>query len=117
MYSVVRYRIRKHSYPALFAYCSLMSEKSKSLRNASLFRVRQWFTAFNNKYSNDEEACYDFFWNAKHPEGFVCEKCGCTHYRRITRHRVTECKECGHQEYLFARTFFRDNKLPVSSRQ
>ncbi len=68
---------------------------------------------FTRKYSNDEEACYDFFWNAKHPDGFVCEKCGCTHYRKITRHRVTECKECGHQEYLFAGTIFQDNKLPL----
>lgn len=68
---------------------------------------------FTRKYSNDEEACYDFFWNARHPDGFVCEKCGCTHYRKITRHRVAECKECGHQEYLFAGTIFQDNKLPL----
>ena len=68
---------------------------------------------FTRKYSNDEEACYDFFWNAKHPDGFVCEKCGCTHYRKITRHRVSECTECGHQEYLFAGTIFQDNKLPL----
>ena len=68
---------------------------------------------FTRKYSNNDEACYDYFWNAKYPDGFVCEKCGCTHYRKIRRHNVTECAECGHQHYLFAGTIFQDNKLPL----
>jgi len=65
------------------------------------------------KYANDDEACYDFFFHARYPEGYVCEKCGCTHYRKITRHRVAQCTECGHQQYLFAGTIFQDNKLPL----
>ena len=68
---------------------------------------------FTSKYCNNDEACYDFFWNAKYPDGFVCEKCGCTHYHKIVRHNVTACAECGHQHYLFAGTIFQDNKLPL----
>lgn len=68
---------------------------------------------FTSRYCNNDEACYDFFWTAKYPEGFVCEKCGCTHYRKIVRHNVTECTGCGHQHYLFAGTIFQDNKLPL----
>jgi len=68
---------------------------------------------FTNKYCNNDEACYDFFWNAKYSDGFVCEKCGCVHYRKIMRHNVTECTECNHQHYLFAGTIFQDNKLPL----
>jgi len=68
---------------------------------------------FTSKYSNNDKACYDFFWNARYPDGFVCEKCGCVHYHKLVRHNVTECAECGHQHYLFAGTIFQDNKLPL----
>ena len=68
---------------------------------------------FTKKYANNEQACYDFFFNAKYPNGYYCEKCGCTHYHKITRHRVVQCKECGHQQYLFANTIFQDNKLDL----
>ena len=50
MYSVTRYRIRKSQYPGLFKYCTLMSARCKDLRNAALFRLRQWFTAFKSDH-------------------------------------------------------------------
>ena len=50
MYSVTKYRIRKSQYPGLFEYCSLMSARCKDLRNAALFRLRQWFTAFKSDH-------------------------------------------------------------------
>ena len=68
---------------------------------------------FTRKYCNNDEACFDFFWKVRFPEGFVCEKCGCTHYCKLIRHNVTECSACGHQHYLFAGTIFQDNKLPL----
>ena len=45
---------------------------------------------FNKKYFNNPAACEAFFFPAKYPNGFYCEKC-----------------ECQHQEYLFAGTNFR----------
>ena len=41
----------------LFQYCTVMSERSKSLRNAALFRMRQWFTAYgkNHVQPNQQE--------------------------------------------------------------
>ena len=68
---------------------------------------------FTRKYCNNDEACYDFFRNIKYVDGFVCEKCGCTHYCKIRRHNVTECAECGHRDCQFAGTIFQDNKLPL----
>ena len=68
---------------------------------------------FTQKYANNPDACYDFFFNAKYPSGWYCEKCGSVHYRKIVRHNVTECKDCGHQQYLFAGTIFQDNKLDL----
>ena len=66
-----------------------------------------------NKYSTDEQVCVDFFFNAKWPGGFYCEKCGSTHYHFIEKRRVYTCTKCGHQHYLFAGTVFQDNKLPL----
>ncbi|MBS5113936.1 MAG: transposase [Coprobacillus cateniformis] len=66
-----------------------------------------------NKFSNNEQACVDFFFNVKCPTGFYCEKCGCTHFYSIKRGHVFECAKCGHQHYLFSGTIFQDNKLPL----
>ena len=68
---------------------------------------------FNRKYANNPQACLEYFINMKFPCGFVCDKCGCTHYYYLKRHNVLECKECGHQHYLFAGTIFQDNKLDL----
>lgn len=69
---------------------------------------------FTDKYANNPDACEAFFFNAKYPDGYTCEKCGCTHYRKIkSRNHVYQCCECGHQQYLFAGTIFQDNKLDL----
>lgn len=65
------------------------------------------------RYANNEEECVNFFVQSKFPAGFVCEKCGCTHYYVIKRHHVLQCKDCMHQHYLFANTIFQDNKLEL----
>lgn len=49
MYGSVRFHISRNRYPALFDYCAAMTEKSKNLRNAVLFRMRQWFTSCDNE--------------------------------------------------------------------
>lgn len=66
-----------------------------------------------NKYSNDLQACIDFFFNIKWPTGFYCEKCGCNHYYALNTRQVFVCSKCKHQHYLFADTIFQDNKLPL----
>lgn len=66
-----------------------------------------------NTYSSNSQACVDFFFESKFPEGFYCEKCGCTHYYFIKRGNVFQCQHCGHQHYLLADTIFQDCKLPL----
>ena len=68
---------------------------------------------FTRKYSNNPTECFNFFLRMKYPTGFYCEKCGCVHFYSIKRHNVLQCKECGHQHYLFAGTIFQDNKLEL----
>lgn len=50
MYYVTKYHVTENKCPDLFDYCSFMAAKSKLLRNAALFRVRQWFTAQNTDH-------------------------------------------------------------------
>ena len=45
MYGVTHFHISRTKYPALFDYCADMTAKSKNLRNAVLFRLRQHFTS------------------------------------------------------------------------
>lgn len=66
-----------------------------------------------NTYSSNEMACVNFFFESKFPQGFYCEKCGCTHYYFINRGHVFQCQNCGHQHYLLAGTIFQDCKLPL----
>jgi len=66
-----------------------------------------------DKYSHDDMACVQYFFNMKWPTGFYCEKCGCTHYYYTKSRNVFECSKCSHQHYLFAGTIFQDNKLPL----
>ena len=37
---------------------------------------------FTRKYANNDQAREDFFIRAKSPNGYYCEKCGCTHYKK-----------------------------------
>ena len=69
---------------------------------------------FIRKYANNDQAREEFFLRAKYPNGYYCEKCGCTHYRKISTHNhVYTCSKCGHQSCLFAGTIFQDCKLDL----
>ena len=69
---------------------------------------------FTRKYANNDQAREEFFLRAKYPNGYYCEKCGCTHCRKLsTRRRIYVCTGCGHQLCLFAGTLFQDCKLDL----
>ena len=69
---------------------------------------------FNKLFFDNDEACRNFFFNAFHPEGFVCPECGCVHFRILsTRPHTYQCAHCYHQVHLFAGTIFQGNKLPL----
>ncbi len=68
---------------------------------------------FNRKYSNNYEACVEFFFDLKWPDGFYCDRCNCTHYYKIKDRNVFECKNCKRQQTLLAGTIFQDTKLDL----
>lgn len=83
------------------------------MSNKILKHKKDSLIVLTQKYANDHMACVHFFIESKWPTGFYCEKCNCVHYYYIQRSNVLECKNCGHQHYLFAGTIFQDNKLEL----
>lgn len=69
---------------------------------------------FIKQYYLNEDACRDFFFKVKWPTGFVCEKCGHTHYYYMTTKKCYRCAHCKHDERLLSNTCFQDNKLPLN---
>lgn len=68
----------------------------------------------NNLYFNNEENCREFFIHAFYPNGFICPKCGHTHFYSLKSvNNAYQCKLCDYRIYLFAGTIFQDNKLPL----
>ena len=49
MYGILRFHIGRHADPTLFDYCMTVTGRSRNLRNAVLFRIRQWFTAYGKE--------------------------------------------------------------------
>lgn len=66
------------------------------------------------EYYTNIDKCREFFFNAKWPTGYYCEKCGCTHYYYIKSRGYYRCTKCHHDETILAHTIFQDNKMPLN---
>lgn len=69
---------------------------------------------FFEQYYFNMDHCRQFFFDIKWPTGYVCEKCGHTHYYFMKTKNCYRCSQCGHDERLLAHTIFQDNKLPYN---
>lgn len=83
------------------------------MSNKILKHKKDFLVSLTQKYANEHTACVHFLLN---PSGLlvsIVKKCGCTHYYYIQRSNVLECKNCGHQHYLFVGTVFQNNQLEL----
>jgi len=60
-----------------------------------------------------EEACEQYLFQVKWPEGFVCPRCENDAYYYIKGRRLLECTECGHQTSLTAGTVMHRTRTPL----
>ena len=67
---------------------------------------------FTEKYAT-EEACREKLLVLRWPEGFVCPRCGCREYYRVTRRELFHCKDCWYQVSLTAGTILEKTHLPL----
>lgn len=67
---------------------------------------------FDQRFSNID-ACYEYLAQAKWPDGFICDKCGCNAYW-LSAKNIYICKKCEHQFSLTAGTIMHGTKKPIT---
>ncbi len=73
---------------------------------STLLEFQRWFS--------DEDACVDYLYQSRWPEGFVCPKCGSRKRAyRIEAYRRIECSECKHQTSVTAGTVMHGTRMPL----
>lgn len=66
-----------------------------------------------DEHFNTEEACREYLFNLRWPEGFRCPQCGHKKAWPIKRSFLYECAHCGFHVYATAGTIFQDTKKPL----
>src|SRR5690554_4310120 len=98
MRTLVRYNIGKLMFGEVFSMA-----KTEEL---SLLEFQKKF--------NTEEACRQYLFDKKWPNGFQCPKCGHNEHYYISTRKLFECKECTHQTSLTAGTVMHRSKLSLT---
>lgn len=71
----------------------------------SITQFHDWFP--------DEEACAEYLFNSRWPNGFVCPRCGHDEYWETKEWGRFQCTKCKHQTSLTAGTVMHSSKLPL----
>ena len=67
---------------------------------------------FDQRFSNPD-ACYEYLFQQKWPDGFECKKCGHKQYWLSSRNLYI-CTQCEHQHSLTAGTIMDSSKSPIT---
>ena len=67
---------------------------------------------FDKRFS-DPNACYEYLFKQKWPNGFVCKKCGNTKYW-VSARNLYLCTNCQHNHSLIAGTIMDSSKKPIT---
>lgn len=68
---------------------------------------------FDSLFSS-EEKCYEYLWELRYPDGFLCPKCGGNKYW-LTQKKLAMCNSCKYQGSVTAGTIFQDTRKPLQS--
>ena len=67
---------------------------------------------FDARFSQPD-ACYDYLYKQKWPDGFICKECGHQRYWLSSKHLYI-CTRCEHQHSLTAGTIMESSKKPIT---
>jgi hypothetical protein len=62
-----------------------------------------------------EQACREFLFKARWPDGFVCPRCQGRHHTFVSTRNLWECSGCDYQASLIAGTLFQGTRLPLTT--
>jgi len=65
------------------------------------------------KIFKDEDACRNYLFEMRWPDGFVCPKCANRTKYWLTERNAIHCSDCGHQTSFTSGTLFQDTKKPL----
>lgn len=71
------------------------------------------FGSFMKRFST-EQACEEYLYQAKWPDGYCCPVCGCREHYTIKKRGRYQCKRCRHQTTLTANTVMHRTHLPLT---
>lgn len=71
------------------------------------------FKNFRSRFAT-EEACRDYMFEVRFPDGFVCPKCGCREYSYLRTRHTCQCKACRRQTSVTAGTVMHRTHLPLT---
>ncbi len=71
------------------------------------------FKSFRARFAT-EEACRDYMFEVRFPNGFVCPKCGCREYSYLRTRHTCQCKSCRRQTSVTAGTVMHRTHLPLT---
>jgi transposase-like protein len=63
---------------------------------------------------SDEEACRQYLFKVRWPNGFICPRCGKTEYYYLGKYARYQCVNCDYQVSLTAGTIMHKTHLPLS---
>lgn len=67
---------------------------------------------FQRQFSTEGE-CLKFLVQSRWPSGFICPRCGNRDYYWIPTRKLLQCKKCGYQASVTARTVMHRSKMPL----
>lgn len=70
------------------------------------------FMEFKRRFSS-EEACRDYLYHMRWPDGFVCPKCGHTSCYVVTTRNLYQCTACNYQASVLVGTVMERSHLPL----
>lgn len=74
-------------------------------------RYPKHFQEFLIQFRNEED-CWNYIFDIRWPNGFVCPKCSGSKYW-ITEHKLMHCTSCGHQTSVTSGTIFHGTRKPL----
>lgn len=69
---------------------------------------------FMQRFQN-EDACRDYLFQQRWPDGFRCPKCGSSRVSAITTRHLWQCLDCSYQASVTAGTVMHHSKLPLAT--
>lgn len=72
------------------------------------------FSDFRSLFAT-EKACREQLYRVRFPKGFVCPKCGSTHYDYIGSRHLYQCKHCRKQISVTSGTVMHHTHLPLTT--